>query len=208
MTVTVVWWLVLVTAAVVLAVAAPAVLRRLPRTAGAPDYPALAGPRFCVVVAAVGVVTASLVAWRAEHPVAWCAVVAPGALQVAVDARTTWLPLRLSQAMWALAAGAVAWLAVVDPDAALRGALGAGAVTAGFWLVWRLGGIGFGDVRLVPVLGLAAATQSWSHVLWAVLAGTMLGAVHGIVHRLRGHRGAFPYGPSLWVGAVAVLLMG
>ena len=183
------------------------VLRALPRGEGAPDYAALATPRFAAAVGVVTLAAGLLVAVCADHRLLWLPLVAVGVLQAGIDARTTWLPLRLSQMLCVGTAAALAILALTDPSAALRGLAGAGLAGAGFWLIWRLGGIGFGDVRLAPVLGAVTTAESWPQLLAALLLGTCIGAAHAALRLLGRRRGAFPYGPSLVLGTFSALLV-
>ncbi len=112
------------------------------------------------------------------------------------------------------------------PRALLGAALGAlayGGFIFLFWLVYPAG-MGFGDVRLAVLLGLVlgwvGAAQEVDGVLvdaglldpirlflFGGLAGSMLGSLVGIgVMAIRGRRAHFPFGPSLCLGALAVVL--
>jgi leader peptidase (prepilin peptidase)/N-methyltransferase len=84
-----------------------------------------------------------------------------------------------------------------------RSAVGAGAAALLYLGLWRLsrGGLGFGDVRLAPVLGAAGAAVGWPTLVTTLLLGSLAGAVVGVVLALRGRRGAFPYAPSMLAGA-------
>jgi leader peptidase (prepilin peptidase)/N-methyltransferase len=97
----------------------------------------------------------------------WVVLATLGVLLAAIDARTSWLPLRLTQIAWlamAIAAlmsallGGSVWVAA----RALAGAAIAGALYVLVWLISR-GGFGFGDVRFAPLLGAAAAAGSWAY---------------------------------------------
>lgn len=143
----------------------------------------------------------------------------PAAALVLVDALTTYLPLRLTRWCWLLAGLAMAAMLLL-PGAApgallLRWLVAGGATAAIFWLVWRLGaGLGFGDVRLAPLVAVAAASDSWPVWPAALLYGTALGALWGVVTAVwRRHHPhplgtVFPYGPSLWLGLWPALLLG
>jgi leader peptidase (prepilin peptidase) / N-methyltransferase len=76
-------------------------------------------------------------------------------------------------------------------------------------------GMGFGDVKLALLMGLHLGWLGWSEagpvagpvrvVLYALIAGSALGAVFGIIVSVATRRrGAFPFGPAL---AAACLLM-
>jgi leader peptidase (prepilin peptidase)/N-methyltransferase len=208
---------------IALAAGVPTLLRRLPEPAvedtetGDPSdakiaYAALATPRFAAVVgvlATVAVVIAATQLPIAALP-AWLVLGTLGSLLAAIDARTTWLPLPLTRAAWVAMAGALAvggavggWLPAV------RGAGGfaiAGAVFGAAWLLSRRG-FGFGDVRFAPLVGAATATVSWSLLAWALVLGSLAGAMVGLVRLALGRRGAFAYAPSILAGgylAVAV----
>ncbi|WP_300077884.1 hypothetical protein [Propioniciclava sp.] len=187
------------------------VLRHLPRVADAPDYAALATTRFR---ASAGIATAfaaaAVMLWAPPaHWVAWAALVLAGVPAVCIDAATTWLPLPFARAGWVLAAAGVVVAAAHSPDppsVLLAAVLGALLVGGFFHLVWALSGaIGYGDVRLMVTVGAVTALGGATLVVAAVFLGTLLGALAGIGHRMRGRRGAFPYGPVLLAGAFAAL---
>jgi leader peptidase (prepilin peptidase)/N-methyltransferase len=128
-----------------------------------------------------------------------------GVLLAAIDALTTWLPLRLTQAAWAAMAVALLLTLPLGADwstvlRAVTGAALSGLVYLGAWLVSR-GGFGFGDVRFAPLVGAATAAHSWSLLIWAILLGSILGALHGIVRLARRHAEPFPYAPAMLAGA-------
>lgn len=170
-------------------------------------YRDLASCRFigwCTAFALLGAVVTSLTLPVWSWPV-WSVLNTTGVLLVAIDARTTWLPLRLTQVSWGLAGVAVGAGAVLahDPGLLLRCALGAAAAGGLYFLGWLItrGGFGFGDVRFAPLLGAAAASQSWTLLLWALVLGTVVGGMHGGVRLAGGRRGEFPYAPAMLAGA-------
>lgn len=174
-------------------------------------YRTLAGGRHALVAAGCVAAACTGLAWvpRAAWP-AWAGLATIGIALAVVDARTTWLPLRLTHALWAAAVAGVAVLAVTSGwRAAALAAAAAAASGTFFWLVWRLtGGLGFGDVRLAPVVGAAAGSVSVHHAAAALLLGTLLGALVGLARLALGRRGPFAYGPALVAGpwlAVAAL---
>jgi len=72
-------------------------------------------------------------------------------------------------------------------------------------------GMGFGDVKLAPVLGLAVGWLGWG--AWAVgaLLGFLYGGVFGIGLLLLGRGGrktAVPFGPFMLLGALVSVLAG
>ena len=69
--------------------------------------------------------------------------------------------------------------------------------------------LGFGDVRLAPVLALALGWLGWRFAFWGFLAANILGAVVGlalIATRRAGRKTPIPFGVFLAVGAFAVMM--
>lgn len=205
----------------VLFTATPAVLRRLPEPSGpsgsAPrppepgaidakiPYAALATVRFRAVVAALGgwfAGTAAVLAPPATLP-SWLVLATVGLLLAAIDARTTWLPLPLTRLAWLAMAAALAVGALLGgtgvPLRGLGGFALAGAVFGAVWLISR-GGFGFGDVRYAPLVGAAAASVGWSVLAWALVLGSLVGALVGIMRLLTGRHGPFAYAPAILGG--------
>jgi leader peptidase (prepilin peptidase)/N-methyltransferase len=97
--------------------------------------------------------------------------------------------------------------------------MGQALASAGVWLV-VFGGIwlgslgramGFGDVKLAPVLGLVLGWVGWGPSLVGLFAGFAVGAVVGVamIIRYRAGRGTrVPYGPFMLAGALIGLLVG
>lgn len=158
----------------------------------------------------------ALGAWAGttDDPWSWWAWASSGLVLVVVDLATTYLPIRLHWWAAALTLLGVGVALVREPSWGLLGStLGGAAVATGFfWLVWRFSGqFGFGDVRLAFPLGALAGLHGWSGWFVALLAGTALGAIHGLVvtgwrrTHPSGLGAAFPYGPALWCGPWAAL---
>lgn len=194
-------------------VASGPVLRALPdpppdSADGKPPYATLATRRFATAVGIGAAGAALMIAVRlpaVSWPV-WLPLATVGVLLAAIDARTTWLPLPLTRVLW-LGTTAGAGLQLVLADASERSSLamrmGLGAAVVGmffgaFW--WLVGGLGFGDVRLAPVLGAALGSVSWGAVAVGLFLGTALGALFGAVRHVRKRAGPFPYGPALVAG--------
>jgi leader peptidase (prepilin peptidase)/N-methyltransferase len=71
--------------------------------------------------------------------------------------------------------------------------------------------MGFGDVRLSFILGLALGWLGWGELFVGLFAGFCYGAVVGvvlIVTRVRGRDQALPFGPFLAAGAMTGILVG
>jgi leader peptidase (prepilin peptidase)/N-methyltransferase len=68
--------------------------------------------------------------------------------------------------------------------------------------------LGFGDVRLGPVLALALGWLGWRYAFWGFLGANLIGAVVGvglIVARRAGRRTPIPFGVFLAIGAFAAM---
>lgn len=189
----------------------PTALRRLPEPASGHEtgtkipYAKLATAPFAAVVgllAAAAVALSAVALPLAVLPV-WLVLGTLGLLLAAIDARTTWLPLPLTRVAWVATAAALVLTAVLgDWPAGVRGATGFLLAGALFWLIWRVtsGGFGFGDVRFAPLVGAAAASVSWTLLAWALVLGSVTGAVVGLVRLAGGRRGPFAYAPSILAG--------
>jgi leader peptidase (prepilin peptidase)/N-methyltransferase len=70
--------------------------------------------------------------------------------------------------------------------------------------------MGYGDVRLSGVLGIALGYVGWSELLTGVYAGFLLGGVGGLLLSLLRlvDRKAYPFGPFMLVGAVVGVVAG
>jgi len=87
------------------------------------------------------------------------------------------------------------------------------AVSGGtFLLLWLLypKGMGYGDVRLSGILGIALGYLGWGPLLVGVYAGFLLGGIGGVIlSALRiVERKAYPFGPFMLLGALVGVLWG
>jgi leader peptidase (prepilin peptidase)/N-methyltransferase len=93
---------------------------------------------------------------------------------------------------------------------ALLGGL-AGMLTLGVLHVVSPRSMGFGDVKLAFVLGLALGWLGWGELVLGLFCGFLAGALVGvalIVLRRRGRKDHLPFGPFLAFGTLVVLLWG
>lgn len=103
--------------------------------------------------------------------------------------------------------GPVGWAGLV------RAAVGA-LVAAGLYLVLALppsAPLGFGDVKLAGLLGLALAWLSWPALAVGIALGFLYGAVYGValvVTRRAGMRTRIPFGPAMLAGAFTAIALG
>jgi leader peptidase (prepilin peptidase)/N-methyltransferase len=207
--------------AVACALLARPVLQRLPEPAALDDqnidakplYRDLAGIPFllsCGVLAGLAAVVSWLSLPLYAQPM-WSVLAILGVLLAAIDARTSWLPLRLTQIAWLAMAIAALVSALLSGDIWVAGRATVGAAIAGtlYLLVWLIsrGGFGFGDVRFAPLLGAASAAGSWTLLWLTLLLGTVIGGFLGLLRLARGRREAFPYAPSMLIGAYAACLV-
>jgi leader peptidase (prepilin peptidase)/N-methyltransferase len=137
-----------------------------------------------------------------------------GVALAVVDWRTRLLPTRLiapSYLAVVLLAVLAAW---VDADWDALVTAGGGWLLAGgtFFALWFVypKGMGYGDVRLSGVLGIALGYLGWAELLTGVYAGFLIGGVGGLLLSLLRivDRKAYPFGPFMLVGAVVGVLAG
>jgi leader peptidase (prepilin peptidase)/N-methyltransferase len=130
----------------------------------------------------------------------------------AVDLATHRLPDRVTYPAAAVCATALlvdaavhgTWPALLRAVLAAAAAFGVAALTAAI----APAGLGFGDVKLLGLLGLLLGWVGWGVLLTGVFLGLLAGAVVSLVllaTRRAGWRTAIPFGPPLLVGAVAAL---
>ena len=200
----------------------PALVARIPEPAS-PDedkepYAAIAGRpglRWRAALAS-GVAGAAVGAGVGPHwPLVHLVPMVPvGVALAVVDWRTRLLPTRVIAPSYALVVVGVlvGWVATRDTDDLVRA--GWGWLVAGglYWLMWRIypRGMGYGDVRLSGVLGLALGQLGWGPLLVGVYAGFLLGGLVGGVLSLARvvDRTGYPFGPFMLVGSLVGVLWG
>ncbi|GAA1437455.1 hypothetical protein GCM10009616_39230 [Microlunatus lacustris] len=207
-------WLAVLATGVTAALVSGPLLRWLPEPQDddPPGYARLPTARF---VAGVGTCAAlaAAVAWTTLAPSVqplWTVLAIGGVLLAAVDHVTTWLPLRLVQLTWvAMAVAALTGASVGGGWSQLvRSAAGAAAAGVLYLMLWAAsrGGFGFGDVRYAPLLGAAAAADGWRLLVLALVAGTLVGGVVGLVRLVLRRGGSFAYAPSMLLGTYLAAL--
>lgn len=146
---------------------------------------------------------------------AWIALAVVAAPIVRTDLARHRIPDVLNIA--AVAAGAVLLLVPLEGGAYGRAWLAALAVTAAMLALALIGpsGLGMGDVKLAPTLGLYLGYLGWSAVLAGVMAGFVLGALAALGVLIRDAarrkplagalRTALPFGPFLLLGTLVGL---
>lgn len=167
------------------------------------------------------VVTASLfgaTAWRFGASVttaAFCVLMAGLVALTWIDLRTHRLPREISYTTAALGAPLLVVAALVEgePRRIWTMAVGAVVATATMLVVYLAsrGGMGDGDVRLAPLLGLYLGWLNPGLALIGLFFGFLLGAVVSVVllvTRRVGRKTALPFGPFLTAGTVVAVFWG
>jgi leader peptidase (prepilin peptidase) / N-methyltransferase len=132
-----------------------------------------------------------------------------------IDATERLLPNRITYPAFPAVLGLLllASLALGDLGRLARG-LAAAAAVGGFFLLLALispGGMGLGDVKLAPTLGLALGWLSWGTVAVGVFAAFLLGGLAGLVAIVAlglSRKSLLPFGPWLVTGALLGVLAG
>ncbi|MDO5289890.1 MAG: A24 family peptidase [Pseudomonadota bacterium] len=167
----------------------------------------------------VELVTGALFAWcvwrwgGSVTALAWCGFAAVLVSLTLIDWDTTLLPDNLTLPLvWAgLMVAALGWIHVPLADA-VWGAVGG---YLSLWLVYQVfklltgkEGMGYGDFKLFAALG---AWFGWQALVPIVLMASGIGAVVGLVMKLRGGLragGVVPFGPFLAMGGVTAMVFG
>lgn len=129
-----------------------------------------------------------------------------------VDLRVHLLPAWVIHRGYLAMVALVVLLGVIDHDLHRLYGAGWGWLVFGGWfyLMWLIGGFGFGDVRLARLLGPALGYLGWPVLTGAIACVMVLSFVGGIVVAVmrRSVRARIPYGPYLLVGSVLGVLLG
>lgn len=172
--------------------------------------------RTVVMTAVLAGLLAGAVALAGLRPATLALAWAAGAAVVlgAVDLTSHRLPDRVTFPAYAVCAAALLADAAVlgSWPALVRALLAAGAafaVAAGAAAV-SPAGLGFGDVKLLGLLGLVLGWAGWGVLLAGVFLGLLTGALASVALVAAGRAGwrtALPLGPPLMVGAVLALAL-
>jgi leader peptidase (prepilin peptidase)/N-methyltransferase len=173
--------------------------------------------RVALVTAVLGVLLAGATVLTGPRPALAAAAWAAGAAVVLaqVDLAVHRLPDRVVYpaavvaALAYLADAAVlgTWAELLRAGLAGAVAFGAGAIAAAI----TPEGLGFGDVKLLGLLGLVLGWFGWSILAAGVLLGLVVGALVAlalVLSRRAGWRSAVALGPSLLAGAALALALG
>jgi leader peptidase (prepilin peptidase) / N-methyltransferase len=201
----------------------PWLMRRIPEPVldegeSKTPYASLAGPRAAYWCGGLAAVAGGLLGWLigldAVLP-AWLLLAVAGAVLGYIDARTRFLPSIIIWPTYGVVGVALLAAALATGEwGSLRRAVIAGAIGFGvFYVLWFAfpRGVGFGDVRLSGLLGLALGWLGWGQFVSGLYGGFFLGAVVGIVliaARVMTRKQMVPFGPFMLVGALAGVLLG
>ena len=132
-----------------------------------------------------------------------------------IDASTRLLPNRITYPAFPIMLSLLllASVGLGDLGRLARGLLAALAVGAFFLLLALISpkGMGLGDVKLAPTLGLALGWLSWGAVAFGVFTGFLLGGLAGLAAiAVLGltRKSLLPFGPWLVTGALLGVLAG
>ncbi|GIF19129.1 leader peptidase (prepilin peptidase)/N-methyltransferase [Actinoplanes tereljensis] len=156
--------------------------------------------------AALFVAVAAKFGWSWELP-AYLYLAAISIALAAIDIDLMRLPDRIVLPSYAVAPLLLlpAVIAEHSWDAAIRGLIAAVLLYAGYWILAVLPkGMGGGDVKLAPLLGLYLGWLGWSSVVVGAFAGFLLGGVAGallMAAKLATRKSRIPFGPYMLAGA-------
>ena len=181
-------------------------------------YADLAGRRAAYWCGLLAAVSGGLLGWvlgTTAVLVAWLLLAVAGAVLGYIDARTRYLPSAIIWPSYLVIGLALLGAAVVSGEwACFRRALLAGVIGfAVFYVLWFVfpRGVGFGDVRLSGLLGMALGWLGWGEFITGLYGGFFLGAIVGIaliVGKVMTRKQMVPFGPFMLIGALAGVVLG
>lgn len=165
-----------------------------------------------VASAVVGGLLGARIGW--EWDLLFLAYLVPvGVALAVVDWRTRLLPTKVIAPSYAVVVAlCVVAGALGDWSDLVRAGWGWAVAGGTFLLLWLVypKGMGYGDVRLSGILGIALGYLGWGPLLVGVYAGFLLGGLGGSVLTVLRivDRRAYPFGPFMLLGAVVGILWG
>jgi leader peptidase (prepilin peptidase) / N-methyltransferase len=171
------------------------------------------GWRSALAAALVGGALGARLGWSPALLLAGYLVPVGVALSV-VDWRTRLLPTRVIAPSYAVVIVLAVTAAALGGDWEDLARAGWGWLVAGglFLLMWIVypAGMGYGDVRLSGILGIALGYVGWAELFSGLFAAFLLGGLGGaLLSALRiVDRRSYPFGPFMLLGAVVGVLVG
>jgi leader peptidase (prepilin peptidase)/N-methyltransferase len=151
------------------------------------------------------VAVAARFGWSAELP-AYLYLAAVAIALAAIDLDVMRLPDKIVFPSYGIAVVLLAPAVIAGHSwaGAVRGLLAAALLFAFYWILAVLPrGMGGGDVKLAPLLGLYLGWLGWSSVAVGAFAGFLLGGAFGtllMVLKVAGRRTRIPFGPHMLAG--------
>ena len=137
--------------------------------------------------------------------VLWLALTATLGWLTVVDLDVRRLPnnITLPAGVWVTLLLIINGITTGSPHQALAAAAVGAAAGLGAWIlhIASRGGLGFGDVKLITILGAALALIHPRLVLPALLAASIIGILTALIT----HRREFEFGPSLAIGSILAI---
>lgn len=137
-----------------------------------------------------------------------------GVALTVVDWRTTLLPTRLIAPTYVVSVVGIAAAAVAegDRDVFVHALIGWAVMGGIFFVLWFIypRGLGYGDVRLSGILGLALGALGWAELATGIYGAFLVGGLGGAVLSLLRivDRKRFPFGPFMLVAALLAVALG
>lgn len=170
-------------------------------------------PKAAVAGGVAGALVGQAIGW--EWSLTWVMVLVPVGVALAIiDWFTHLLPKKIVNPSFLVVIALVVVGAVLvdQPDSLVRVLLGWAAFGGFFALLWFVypAGLGFGDVRLAGLLGIALGALGWAQLVTALEATVILGGIVGIGLLLAGRsrKAELPYGPYLLLGTLIGVVAG
>ncbi|WP_313410043.1 prepilin peptidase [Aeromicrobium sp.] len=204
-----------------LALVSPLLLARLPEPTLEPEpdmpekiaYAVLAAtPRLGLWLALPAAALAAIAAATISEPKllpVWIPIAAATPVLAWVDWKVHLLPYLIVAPLyvvtWLLVGASALWLQ--DASVLLHALIGNVVVFGFYFLLGLFGPMGYGDIRLSAVLGVALGPLGYVTTFYGVFLGMVIGAVVGLI-LVRGRLGTqtpIAFGPYLLLGAFAAL---